>query len=64
MSFVCCCQDAEWEHEEEVQDDDQDQGIDNEEYFDDPKIRKKLGEQGTVGCIIVDCHEEIQLFWS
>jgi hypothetical protein len=38
------CQDAEWEHEEEVQDDDQDQGVDNEEYFDDPKIRKKLGK--------------------
>jgi hypothetical protein len=37
------CQDAEWEHEE-VQDDDQDQGVDNEEYFDDPKIRKELGK--------------------
>jgi hypothetical protein len=40
-------QEADWEHENEVQDDDEDIGVANEEYDDDAHMRKKLGECGS-----------------
>lgn len=44
-------QEADWEHENEVQDDDEDIGVANEEYDDDAHMRKKLGEcVGTTPC--------------